>query len=95
MQRTVLKGGGGYRQAFFKDKGQFNVRQIPKRRVLQGAINKPKIASPMRIVDPPIRSLEVEARPRVSQKRFHAMAMLPIQKDCSQWVYTLDQNPLS
>ena len=71
MQGTVLEGRRGNRLAFFKSKSQFHIRQVPKRGILQGAVNKAKVASSMRIVDPSIRSLEIETSSRVSQQRFH------------------------
>jgi len=76
MQRTLLEGSARYRLAFFKRESQLNIRQAPERSILQGAINKAKIAGSMRVIDPSIWSLEVEASSRVSQQRFHARAML-------------------
>jgi hypothetical protein len=68
----MLEGRGRYRQVLFKGKSQLDVRQVPKRGVLQGAVNKPKITSSIGIVDPSIRSLKVETSLRVSQQRFHS-----------------------
>jgi hypothetical protein len=76
----MLEGRGRYRQVLFKCKSQLDVHQVPKRGVLQGAVNKPKITSSIGIVDPSIWSLEVETGSRVSQQRFHAQTCYPFER---------------